>query len=252
MKAKWILALAAGATVAAAMPDDAYAQGRSAAARQRQEQRQDERDRERERDRLRAQREQEARILAERRQREEERARLQRQTQARVSAAEARRRELERERLRNQRDGRYYDDRYDPRDDRRDIYGDYNRKQQKGPAFCRSGQGHPVHGREWCRQKGFGLGSDRWERERWDDVIFRDPRRRDTRMGRSTLEDILGGVILGRFESYGRQYSRDPLVGYWVPNTRSNELMLSVGDFPIARLVDLNRDGRVDNVFLWR
>ena len=26
------------------------------------------------------------------------------------------------------------------------------------PSFCRSGAGHPVHGREWCVQKGFGLG----------------------------------------------------------------------------------------------
>ena len=24
-----------------------------------------------------------------------------------------------------------------------------------GPAFCRSGAGHPVHGWEWCRQKGW-------------------------------------------------------------------------------------------------
>jgi hypothetical protein len=25
-----------------------------------------------------------------------------------------------------------------------------------GPAFCRNGQGHPVHGWEWCRQRGWG------------------------------------------------------------------------------------------------
>lgn len=24
-----------------------------------------------------------------------------------------------------------------------------------GPAFCRSGAGHPVFGREWCRQRGW-------------------------------------------------------------------------------------------------
>ena len=24
-----------------------------------------------------------------------------------------------------------------------------------GPAFCRSGQGHPVHGWEWCRERGW-------------------------------------------------------------------------------------------------
>lgn len=25
-----------------------------------------------------------------------------------------------------------------------------------GPVFCRSGAGHPVHGWEWCRQRGWG------------------------------------------------------------------------------------------------
>jgi hypothetical protein len=28
-----------------------------------------------------------------------------------------------------------------------------------GPAFCRSGAGHPVWGRDWCLEKGFGLGT---------------------------------------------------------------------------------------------
>lgn len=27
-----------------------------------------------------------------------------------------------------------------------------------GPPFCRSGAGHPVHGRAWCLEKGWGLG----------------------------------------------------------------------------------------------
>jgi hypothetical protein len=30
-----------------------------------------------------------------------------------------------------------------------------------GPAFCRNGQGHPVHGWEWCRSRGWGDGSYR-------------------------------------------------------------------------------------------
>ncbi len=30
-----------------------------------------------------------------------------------------------------------------------------------GPAFCRNGQGHPVHGWEWCQQKGWGDASSR-------------------------------------------------------------------------------------------
>ncbi len=34
-------------------------------------------------------------------------------------------------------------------------------KNGNGPAFCRNGQGHPVHGWEWCRQKGWGDASSR-------------------------------------------------------------------------------------------
>jgi hypothetical protein len=43
-------------------------------------------------------------------------------------------------------------------DDRR--WDDQRRGDRPGPAFCRSGAGHPVHGRQWCRDKGFGLGGD--------------------------------------------------------------------------------------------
>jgi hypothetical protein len=35
------------------------------------------------------------------------------------------------------------------------------RERGRGPAFCRSGEGHPVWGREWCLEKGFGLGARR-------------------------------------------------------------------------------------------
>jgi hypothetical protein len=48
----------------------------------------------------------------------------------------------------------------------------------RGPAFCRSGAGHPVHGRQWCTRKGFGLGRDftidtrRRGRTRQGDIII--------------------------------------------------------------------------------
>jgi len=41
----------------------------------------------------------------------------------------------------------------------------------RGPAFCRSGAGHPVHGRSWCVNKGFGLGNDQYR----DSRILRMP-----------------------------------------------------------------------------
>ena len=47
--------------------------------------------------------------------------------------------------------------------DPRDIERRYpvTQRQGRGPAFCRSGAGHPVWGPEWCLEKGWGLGSNR-------------------------------------------------------------------------------------------
>jgi hypothetical protein len=61
-------------------------------------------------------------------------------------------------------------------------------KNQKGggPAFCRSGAGHPVHGWEWCRQRG------------WD--------RRDVQSGQITQGRTLPGTAVPR----GRQTENYP------------------------------------------
>src|SRR5688572_11048441 len=52
-----------------------------------------------------------------------------------------------------------------------------------GPSFCRSGAGHPVFGREWCRDKGWDVTRDgsRAERDRDRDDRDRDERDRDER-----------------------------------------------------------------------
>jgi hypothetical protein len=286
MRRTLILAMAAGATLSVAMPMQLMAQGRSAEAHARKNSspngagRERQRDavpeaREREAERLRQQREAQARVAAELRQQREAQARvaaelrqreLEREAQARAAAerrrwelereaqaraAELRRRELER--VRRERDGYYDDDRYERRDDRYGYYDRFpdHRESNKGPAFCRSGAGHPVHGRQWCVQKGFGLGWNRWERDRYADVIFRDRTyRRNTTLGRSTLGDILGSVVLGRFESFGRRYGSGSMNGYWLPETGANILQLNIGSIPFARLIDFNRDGRVDDVFV--
>ncbi len=39
--------------------------------------------------------------------------------------------------------------------------GKEKQKNGNGPAFCRNGQGHPVHGLEWCRQRGWDNGTYR-------------------------------------------------------------------------------------------
>lgn len=44
---------------------------------------------------------------------------------------------------------------------------------RRGPAFCRNGQGHPVHGQRWCYDRGFGSGSG----------VLLDRRRDDRRGG---------------------------------------------------------------------
>ena len=62
-------------------------------------------------------------------------------------------------------------------------------RRERGPAFCRSGEGHPVHGRSWCVEKGFGLGEGRYD-DRYD--------RRDDRYG--TSGD-------GRYGSYEAEHS---------------------------------------------
>lgn len=85
------------------------------------------------------------------------------------------RRDTDRDRRTDRRDDdrRYEDRRYE---DRR--YEDRRGDDRRGPAFCRNGQGHPVHGMCWCRDKGFG--NDRWDgRDRRDDDRRYDDRRYD-------------------------------------------------------------------------
>ncbi|MBR9990225.1 MAG: hypothetical protein KFH98_10735 [Gemmatimonadetes bacterium] len=239
MRANWLMVFAAGAAIGISMPADLMAQGNSNRARQQQElQRQREQARET------------ARRDADRRQ-EAERERLRRQQQANRAGLVLRRND-DNERARRERDRR--DDRYDPwgvYDRRDDRYERNARYDNRGPAFCRSGEGHPVKGRQWCRDMGFGLGREQ-SRDIWGDINFRDRRYDNRQLSRSTLGDILGSVVLGRFDSYGRTYyGNSSLSGRWLDN-RATVLQLYMGSVPIARLTDTNRDGRVDNVSLLR
>lgn len=242
MRAGWLVAIAAGTAIGMAAPADLSAQRNANRGRQQQEMQ-----------RQRQQARETARREAERQQRASEQERLRRQQANRAGLVLRRNDDYERARReRERRDDRYNDpwevlgrrtdDRYDRRDDR------YN---DRGPAFCRSGEGHPVHGRQWCRAKGFGLGRDR-SSDVWGDIIYRDRRYDNRQMGRSTLENILGSVILGRFDSYGRSHvGSGSMNGRWLDSSAS-VLQLYMGSTPIARLIDTNRDGRVDSVSLLR
>ncbi len=126
------------------------------------------------------------------------------------------------------------------------------------PPFCQNGQGHPVHGWKWCAEKGFGRYSGRgsWERIRWEDIIFRTPRRHsDNRMlERGSLLDILGEVVLGRIETRGRSVAGGaPLSGRWAPASHKGGRVLQIraGTIPLAELSDLDGDGRIDAVLLY-
>lgn len=165
--------------------------------------------------------------------------------------------------------------RQDPRDrrdvdprDRRDIdewETDARGGKKGGPPFCRNGQGHPVHGRRWCVDKGFGLGSGRseWDQMGWNDVTFRmprDSRDRDAWLRRGTLDgrglaDVLGSNVYGRLNRYGDAHGWDgALGGSWLGSAYGSGLHLRLfsGGIPVADLVDLNRDGRVDTIRLLR
>lgn len=119
------------------------------------------------------------------------------------------------------------------------------------PSFCRSGAGHPVWGRQWCLDKGFGLGD--FQDVRWGrtttlgDIIF----------GRSTTTGIIANnVLLGLIgnTAYDRLalhamtlgYTQ-PLTGVWaVEPTGRRVLLVNSGPAPVAEIVDVNRDNRAD------
>ena len=149
--------------------------------------------------------------------------------------------------------GRRVECRYDDRDWDRDKHGKHkNRGRGNGPAFCRSGDGHPVYGWGWCRDKGYSGDYGRYNRVGWDDVILRRPRYSDRNLSRGTLQDILGSVVFGRFDRQ-RSYLgyQQPLYGRWSESTEGAVLRLFSGTQPIAQIYDRNRDGRGDVILLY-
>jgi hypothetical protein len=120
-------------------------------------------------------------------------------------------------------------------------------KKGNGPPFCRSGQGHPVHGMAWCREKG-------WTSLRntgWGDVILRRPRNGQQDLGSSILQDILGRTVYGRFDQQRMRLGvHSPLVGRWGDTSDGSQLNLFAGGVQIGQILDRNRDGRADLVLL--
>jgi hypothetical protein len=131
---------------------------------------------------------------------------------------------------------------------------DHQRVRGNAPSFCRTGEGHPVWGREWCIRQGFGLGSDgviRWSRAQVGDVIYRRHSDR-TRLDRVTLIDVLGDVVFGRLalHALGMGYDR-PLSGVWIAEPAAPRILrIYAGDAVVAEMVDLDRNDRVDVLYV--
>lgn len=124
-----------------------------------------------------------------------------------------------------------------------------------GPSFCRSGAGHPVWGREWCLDKGFGLGSNedfRWGRTTDPgDIVFREFSPGGSLIG-NALASVLGTNAFNRLALHAVTLGLvEPLVGRWVSqNTGPQLLFVNSGQTPVAELVDVNRDNRADNMLV--
>lgn len=121
------------------------------------------------------------------------------------------------------------------------------------PAFCRSGAGHPVWGRQWCVDKGFGLGRSndvRWGRttSTIGDIIFGQRIVDQETLLRDALIATVGNVVLDRLGLHALTMGyTEPLTGTWVAQpTGPRVLMLSSGTYPVAEVVDTNRDNRAD------
>lgn len=134
-----------------------------------------------------------------------------------------------------------------------DVVGDDVR--EGAPSFCRSGAGHPVWGREWCINKGFGLGGYndyRWGRTtNVGDIVF--PRSGiGSILGTVALASLLGNDTFNRLALHAVTLGlAEPITGRWVAQpTGPQLLMVNSGSYPVAELVDNDRDFRVEDLLV--
>jgi hypothetical protein len=142
-------------------------------------------------------------------------------------------------------DGRA-DERWEDRDRRGGQAGPARgRARGNGPPFCANGQGHPVHGPQWCRDKGWAPGGI-WNRTGWGDVILRQPRRDRGVYDNRGLGDVLGDVIFGRVNSHARGAGHGgPLSGRWLDGAQGPEFLVEAGGVAVARFLDVAAVGTV-------
>jgi hypothetical protein len=128
-----------------------------------------------------------------------------------------------------------------------------DRVSEGSPAFCRSGEGHPQWGRQWCMDKGFGIGVDndvRWGRNLdVSDVVFLSEPTSAT-LTRAALAAVLGDRAVDRLALHAITLGLvDPLVGTWRTDPAgSRVLLVNSGSYPVAEIVDVDRDKRGDRM----
>ena len=123
------------------------------------------------------------------------------------------------------------------------------------PSFCRSGAGHPVWGRQWCVNKGFGIGN--YEDYRWGRTTdlsgWSYPRTTyQPSLTGAVLQTILGPTAYNRLALHAIELGfLEPLTGRYV--TEPNEpqvLLVNSGAYPVAELRDTNRDFSWDDLLV--
>jgi hypothetical protein len=119
------------------------------------------------------------------------------------------------------------------------------------PSFCRSGAGHPVWGRQWCIDKGFGLGSQgnlRWGRTNNVSDLRWNGDRGTGSLTRDALLALLGPTAFNRLALHAVTLGLvDPIAGRWVTDASGQRVLLvSSGAAPVAELADYNNDSIVD------
>jgi hypothetical protein len=123
------------------------------------------------------------------------------------------------------------------------------------PSFCRSGVGHPVWGREWCIDKGFGLGAYqdfRWGRTNDVGDIIYSPGILGTRIMGSALENLLGTTAFNRLALHAVTLGLlEPLVATFIGEPAGPQyLVVNSGTYPVAEFYDTNRDNRWDDLLI--
>ena len=130
-----------------------------------------------------------------------------------------------------------------------------DRVESGAPSFCRSGAGHPVWGRQWCLDKGFGLGTPsnvRWASTNLSDVVFTQPTTTQL-MTAAVLRQVIGPTAFDRLAAHAITLGLvDPLTATWLgqPTGGPRVLYVQSGTYPVAELVDVNRDNRPETMLV--